>query len=236
MPPRSAQFPLVGRLRRYLAGRFSSFLPVRAGPEWHSWHSRTPRLKPEKKKRERKSRRMPVLRNCQLYTYHSVIYPRAARHRPDNPVSSDRLIIESAHSDRDLRLGTPVGTPSSAVCAHRYRPIYLAYSLSTRSIHLSIYFVYTLYMHIFRISASYSTYDTSHQYTRLYTMLCSLLRTQASNANQQTFHRRSRKLTGSGQSCSFPGLSLRRFRPAVRIFFCWVGMPGIYRVYLFFLF
>lgn len=82
---------------------------------------------------------MPVLRNCQLYTYHSVIYPRAARHRPDNPVSSYRLIIESAHSDRDLRLGTPVGTPSSAVCAHRYRPIYLAYSLSTRSIHLSIY-------------------------------------------------------------------------------------------------
>ena len=25
-------------------------MPVRAGPEWHSWHSRTPRLKPEKKK------------------------------------------------------------------------------------------------------------------------------------------------------------------------------------------
>lgn len=159
---------------------------------------------------------MPVLRNCQLYTYHSVIYPRAARHRPDNPVSFYRLIIEPAHSDRDLRLGTPSARRVAAVCAHRYRSIYLAYSLSTLSIPIYIP-VYTLHMHIFLISLH-----------TLHTIHLNIIHIADSTKCSPPYSvhklqmlklfRRSRKLTGSGQSCSFPGLSLRRFRPAVRIF------------------
>ena len=74
------QFPLVGRIGRYLAGLFSSFLPVSPVPsgQYPMAVYQTEAEKEGKEREETKEfREMSV-----SVIYHSVIYPRAARHQP----------------------------------------------------------------------------------------------------------------------------------------------------------